>query len=137
MQSTHGWGRIGQVVPVEISGGANGKTGVIGAWHQNRCVHAEVFEGNCRTGVFTTWLSVLMGMHPGKTIIMDNATYHHSGLVQALSAHYRCRLLYLPPYSPDLNPIEHCWANGKRLLRKVFGGRVTKTVLEEYVPFLF
>jgi len=44
-------------------------------------------------------------MHPGKTIIMDNATYHHSGLVQALSAHYRCRLLYLPPYSPDLNPL--------------------------------
>jgi transposase len=52
---------------------------------------------------------------------MDNATFHkQSGMQQALGAAGHT-LLYLPPYSPDLNPIEKKWAQIKALRRKVGG----------------
>ena len=41
---------------------------------------------------------------------MDNATFHKGGHIQELIESSGCRILYLPPYSPDLNRIEKCWA---------------------------
>ena len=49
-------------------------------------------------------------MEPGQVVIMDNATFHKGGRIQELIELADCRLLYLPPYSPDLNRIEKCWA---------------------------
>ncbi len=43
-------------------------------------------------------------------MILDNATFHHSGRITELIEAAGCRLLYLPPYSPALNRIEKCWA---------------------------
>ena len=41
---------------------------------------------------------------------MDNATFHKGGRIQELIQSVGCRLLYLAPYSPDLNKIEQCWS---------------------------
>jgi transposase len=49
---------------------------------------------------------------------MDNATFHKSQKTKELIQSVGCRLLFLPPYSPDLNPIEKFWANMKRWIRK-------------------
>ena len=48
---------------------------------------------------------------------MDNATFHKGGRIKDLIESVGCRLLYLPPYSPDLNRIEKCWAWLKSRIR--------------------
>lgn len=51
-------------------------------------------------------------------MILDNATFHHGGRVAQLIESVGCRLVHLPPYSPDLNRIEKCWAWLKSRIRK-------------------
>ncbi len=55
----------------------------------------------------------------GAVVIMDNAPFHTSERVQKSVEATDCLLEYLPPYSPDLNPIEHKWAQAKVLRRKL------------------
>ena len=52
----------------------------------------------------------------GYTVIMDNAKFHPKERLHKLSRG-KVRLLFLPPYSPEYNPIENSWANMKRYLR--------------------
>ena len=52
------------------------------------------------------------------TVIMDNASFHKSDEISELFEKNRVNLIYLPPYSPDLNPIEHKWAQLKAKFRK-------------------
>jgi transposase len=54
---------------------------------------------------------------PGHTIIMDNASFHAKKELYEMADRYSVKLLFLPPYSPDFNPIEKFWANRKRWLR--------------------
>jgi len=49
---------------------------------------------------------------------MDNATFHKSKKTKELVESAGCKILFLPPYSPDLNPIEIFWANFKKLVQK-------------------
>jgi len=49
---------------------------------------------------------------------LDNASFHKSDEIIELANAHGCDIVFLPPYSPDLNPIEKVWANFKRNLRK-------------------
>ena len=51
-------------------------------------------------------------------LVMDNMKSHHAKVVKALLDKAKIPYLYLPPYSPDLNPIEKLWSKVKALLRK-------------------
>ncbi len=53
----------------------------------------------------------------GQVVIMDNATFHKSEESRELIEKAGCRILFLPAYSPDLNPIEIFWANFKKMVR--------------------
>ncbi len=70
--------------------------------------------------VFETWLETCLipVLQPGQVVILDNATFHHGGRIAELIEVVGCRLLYLPPYSPDLNRIEKCWAWLKSRIRQ-------------------
>ncbi|WP_425360391.1 MULTISPECIES: transposase [unclassified Candidatus Tisiphia] len=59
----------------------------------------------------------------GLTIVMDNASFHKSKKTKELIESVGCKLIFLPPYSPDLNPIEKFWANMKRWIKN----KVTET----------
>jgi len=80
----------------------------------------SLFEGNINTDIFTSWLQQdLIPKLPRKSVvIMDNATFHKSITIQESLNAAGHVLLYLPPYSPDLNPIEKKWAQAKALRRK-------------------
>ena len=55
---------------------------------------------------------------PGQGVVMDNASFHKSPLIKEAIELAGCKLVYLPPYSPDLNPIEKFWANLKRWINQ-------------------
>lgn len=48
---------------------------------------------------------------------MDRASFHNKKRLKEYAAIYKVRVIFLPAYSPDYNPIEHIWANMKRFLR--------------------
>ncbi len=50
---------------------------------------------------------------------MDNAPWHKGAEIKEIIEETGAKLLYLPPYSPDLNPIEHAWANLKQFIKKL------------------
>jgi putative transposase len=71
--------------------------------------------------LFTGWLEqvfVSSLINPKKTIlIIDNASHHPKERIFDIANEYGLRVIFLPKYSPDLNPIEKFWANVKNWLR--------------------
>jgi transposase len=55
---------------------------------------------------------------PLSVLILDNAKIHHGGELQELADHFGVRIEYLPPYSPDFNPIEEAFSKIKHFLRR-------------------
>lgn len=78
------------------------------------------FHGTCNTEFFNKWIEefLITELKPGQTVIMDNVSFHKSPKTKELIEKAGCKLLYLPPYSPDLNPIEKFWANLKKWIKK-------------------
>lgn len=70
---------------------------------------------------FVAWLTthLLPQLRPGDVLVMDNLRAHHNPRVTPACRAHGVRVLYLPPYSPDLNPIEAGWALQKQHVRKV------------------
>ncbi|MFN5609385.1 MAG: transposase [Holosporales bacterium] len=66
------------------------------------------FRGTCNTEVFNTWIEqqLLPILDDKSLVIMDNAVFHKSQKTKDLIESVGAKLLFLPPYSPDLNPIE-------------------------------
>ena len=61
-------------------------------------------------------------------IVMDNWRVHHGEAVRELVEHFGCELLYLPTYSPDLNPIEHLFAKLKAFIKSLRLDSTTKLI---------
>ena len=77
-------------------------------------------EGTTNTEVFNIWLSQCLcpELIAWDVVVMDNASFHKSQKTRELIEATWARLVYLPPYSPDLNPIENYWALLKLYVRK-------------------
>lgn len=69
--------------------------------------------------VFLAYLEQVLcpRLQPGQVVVMDNLSAHKHSAVRQCIEQTGARLLYLPPYSPDFNPIEQCWAKIKEHLR--------------------
>ena len=105
----------------EISGKRFSRQSVISALKGNKFLAPMCFEGTCNTDLFKAWLKqeLLPNLTAGQVLILDNASFHKSIEVRKLVESYGCEILYLPPYSPDLNPIEKYWANMKAKIREI------------------
>lgn len=81
------------------------------------------FKGTCNTQLFEIWIQKILipELKKGQIVIMDNATFHKSERTKNLIEEAGCQLLFLPPYSPDLNPIEQFWSWFKGQIRETIG----------------
>lgn len=109
----------GQKVYAPVPGKKRERISIIGGLMEGVFVAPFTFKGGCNKEVFNTWLEqILLPQVPkGTTFIMDNATFHKSPQTRELIEKAGCYLLFLPTYSPDLNPIEHWWHKIKSILR--------------------
>ena len=103
------------------SGRRQGRVNMIAGYHDGQLIAPFTIEGSCNRTVFELWIKtcLLPTLKKGDWVIIDNATFHHGGCIAQLIADAGCQLIYLPPYSPDLNRIEKCWAWLKSRIRKL------------------
>lgn len=113
---THGRAPRGERVYGLRSGNRRPRTSLIGALVKGKLAAPMLFSGTTNTAVFNQWLeeALLPAIGRGMTLIMDNAIFHKSQATKDIVRQAGCSILFLPPYSPELNPIEQTWANLKR-----------------------
>jgi transposase len=88
-------------------------------------------EGATTKAVFEAYVERVLApaLKPEQIVVMDNLSAHKGGRVRELIEGRGCELVYLPPYSPDLNPIEEAFAKIKALLRRA-GARTRGALIE-------
>ena len=119
----YGWNEKGKRFSDLKSGKRSIRVSIISGLCQGKLIAPLTFVGSCNRSVFEQWLSEKLApeLNPGQTLILDNATFHKSERIRELVASAGCQLEYLPPYSPDLNDIEHYWFPIKNEVRKSQG----------------
>lgn len=116
----YAWGRKGARIHSMKNAERIKRLSIIGALNHNNFVAPFLFEGSCDRNLFEVYLEKVLipQLSPGKVVILDNASFHKGGRIAELIEKTGCMILYLPPYSPDLNPIERCWSPIKYRMRK-------------------
>lgn len=81
---------------------------------------AMLIEGPTDTAVFSTYIEKVLvpSLHCGDIVVMDNLAPHKHPSIREMIATVGAEVWYLPPYSPDFNPIEKMWSKIKARLRK-------------------
>ena len=103
-----GWGKIGQKLGSQKSGKYYERTNIIAGLVGNKSIAPFVFNGSCNTQVFENWVEqfLIKELKNNYVVIMDNASFHKSQKTKDLIESVGCKIISLPAYSPDLNPIE-------------------------------
>jgi transposase len=106
-------------------------TTLISAIRRDGVVAALEFQGATDEMAFRTYLEQVLipALRPGAIVVLDNLAAHRVAAVARLLRKAGAGVWYLPPYSPDLNPIEKIWAKVKALVRKA-KARTTEAVWE-------
>ena len=93
---------------------------ILGAMSLNGMIATMTIEEPTDTDIFMAYIEHLLypALKPGDVVVMDNLSAHKAPAVRERIKKAGAELLYLPPYSPDLNPIEKAWAKLKQVLRE-------------------
>lgn len=104
-----------------MSGKKYKRTGLAAALYRGRLTEPMQYEGTMDGELFEEWLRKCLcpSLESGSTLIMDNASFHSKKKGENIAVSFGHRVIFLPPYSPELNPIERCWAVLKKLLKGV------------------
>lgn len=115
------WTKRGVEIIGERSGKHRLRTSVMAALNGDEIKAPIRYSGTANTELFLYWLEkvLLPELKRGQVLIMDNCSIHKSTIVEELINSVGCRLIYLPPYSPDFNPIENYWAVMKNNIKKI------------------
>ena len=127
----YGWSRRGQRVCFEAPRNWGANITLVSSMSRSGMGPSLAVEGATTKVVFEAYIEKVLApeLKPGQIVVMDNLSSHKGPRVRELIEDRGCELLYLPPYSPDLNPIEEAFAKLKALLRKV-GARTHDALIE-------
>jgi transposase len=137
MPRTHGYSEIGKRCYGMKDWHAKGRTNVIGAITDNEFITTCLFDANIDSDIFSVWLKkdLLPKLPSHSIIVLDNASFHKrldaKKIVKAAGHVFE----YLPPYSPDLNPIEHKWNEAKAKRRETYCS--VYDLFQDYIPYRF
>jgi len=115
-ERTFGWALKGRKVYGLRSGNRRPRTSLIAARIGKLLAAPFLFQGVCNTAIFNAWLSAELAPHLNENtvVVIDNAAFHKSPQTKAIIEATGATLMFLPPYSPDLMPIEQTFGTIKR-----------------------
>lgn len=120
MTRTHGWCTKGEALIDKVPHGHWKTLTFIAGLRHDGIVAPCVLDGPINGESFAAWVEqfLIPELEPGCIVVVDNLGSHKGGRVRKMLKAAGIRLFFLPPYSPDLNPIEEMFSKLKRLLRK-------------------
>jgi transposase len=120
MPRKYGYAPIGRRCPDKHDWNAKGRINAIGSLLGTCFISVTLLVGSVNANVFHAWVTqdLLPKLPVNSIVVMDNASFHKRKDIQDAIKCAGHTLEYLPPYSPDLNPIEHKWAQSKSIRRK-------------------
>ena len=115
----YGWSLEGERCFAEKLGHFTERVSMVAAYCQHNVFAAMTFTGYCNSLLIETYFEqvLLPELKAGQIVILDNASFHRRAKLESLLARVGCELLFLPPYSPDLNNIEQLWHRIKSVVR--------------------
>ena len=121
MTRTHGRAPPGERVVAKVPHGHWKVVSTVAAMTVDGIIAAASFDGATDTELFVTFVreELVPVLRPGQVVVMDNLSPHKSPQVEQLVASAGARVLLLPPYSPDFNPIENAISKVKTMLRSL------------------
>jgi len=120
MSPLRGWARRGERLRAKVPHGRWRTLTFLAALRHDRLTAPCVIDGPINGESFLAYVEQVLvaTLMPGDIVVMDNLGSHKGRAVRAAIRAAGAKLLFLPPYSPDLNPIEQVFAKLKTLLRK-------------------
>ena len=120
MARRHGRCRRGERLRVGVPHGHWKTTTFVGALTLRGFIAPWVLDGPINRDAFETYVAkvLIRELRPGDIVVLDNLSSHKGPRVREMIEAAGAELRYLPPYSPDFNPIENAFAKLKALLRK-------------------
>ncbi|MDQ5830529.1 MAG: IS630 family transposase [Actinomycetota bacterium] len=122
---------VGERAFFEVPRNRGTNTTMLTSLHSGGMGPSMAVEGATSARVFETYVKRLLApaLKPGRVVVMDNLGAHRPRRVRELIEARGCELVYLPSYSPDLNPIEEALSKIKHILRKI-GARTKEGLIE-------
>lgn len=135
----YGWAPCGERLYALKPGTRTQRISIIAALNQNTLHSPLIFEGYTNRELFVVYLEQVLipNLKPGEVVVIDNASFHKGAIVKTMIESVGCSLIYLPPYSPDLNPIEHFWYSVKNTLRKILATNTEHSSLFQAAEIAF
>ena len=130
----HGYAPKGECVLGLISGRRTRTTTLVAARISSTFTLPCLFDGSCDAACFNAWVEAYLcpRLSASDVVVLDNAKIHKTRRTRELIEASGAEVLFLPPYSPDYNPIEHDFANIKRL-REYNADRTIDEVINMYL----
>ena len=133
-----GWSKRGERCFAKKNSLRKTRYNIIAALNLKSLFAPFIFEGYSNAAVYETYVERILipALTKGMVIVIDNARFHKSKKIVDLIESVECKIIFLPPYSPDLNPIEHHWAAIKTKIKTLaqevndFYGAAVKTMNE-------
>jgi transposase len=131
LHSLYAWSKRGERARCSVPRNRGKNTTLLSSMSVGGMGPSLAITGAVDAQVFEAYLQrvLLPELRPGRVLVMDNLSAHKTKKVRELIEGAGCELLYLPPYSPDLNPIEEAFSKVKGVLRKA-GARTRESLLE-------